>query len=604
MQPTVTSLLRVLFLLLGSAHLATALPEVRSNSGGAYLPALNAPSQGRQAEHSASGKNGVVSSEVDVCSNVGADILKQGGSAADAVIAAGLCVGTIDSFHSGIGGGGHILVHDGKTKKAYHIDMREVLPAAGYENIFKDHGANSSVLGGLAVGVPGEIRGWEALHKRWGKLSWKKVFDPAVKINFGGFKVPNQLATAIRENKDYVCKGYFEESYCPKGKIAVEGQTISRPRYGKALAKIGKEGPNAFYTGDIARSTIKAIKSSGGIMTLADLRNYTVVHREPVTVQFNNHTLYAASAPASGAVVLSALQTLDQFDDLSSAGYNLTTHRFIEATKFAYGERASFGDPAFIRNVSRLQHDYLQLDYAKEKRSKIKDSGVLATTDYEPSRFEILNDAGTSHLVAIDSHGLAVTLTTTVNTFFGSKVMTSDGIVLNNQMDDFSTPGESNTYGYVPTVPNFPAPGKRPLSSIAPLVAVDSKGHLVLATGSAGGSRIPTAVMITTFGVLQDGLDVQSAIRRPRWHDQLSPATTYLEWEGPADGITEKQAVGAKTWHGFNNGTAAFLKSVGHNITYVAPGSSTVQGSQFFPKNGTFLGGAEIRQLSAAAAAV
>lgn len=339
-------------------------------------------------------------------------------------------------------------------------------------------------------------------------------------------------------------------------------------------------------------------------MTLRDLSNYTVVYREPVSTSFNGYKLYAAAAPASGAVVLSTLETLDQYTDRSTVGRNITTHRLIEATKFAYGERASYADPAFVANVSSLQKKYLQESYAEEKRQKIKDDGVLASSEYDPRRFDILSDEGTSHLVAIDHTGLAVTLTTTVNTFFGSKVMTKDGVVLNNEMDDFSTPGVANSYGYVPTSANYPAPGKRPLSSISPLIAVDSKGRLVLATGSAGGSRIPTAVIITTYGVLQDKLGIQDALRRPRWHDQLSPATTYLEWAGPADGIAATQAVGEKRWVGFSNATAEFLRSVGHNITFTVPGSSTAQGAQVLPDSGLFVGGAEVRQLAAAPAAI
>lgn len=447
------------------------------------------------------------------------------------------------------------------------------------------------------------MRGFEALHKAYGKLPWVQLYNPSVKLNKAGFKVTNQLATAIKEQKEYVCKGYFKESYCPGGKIAKEGQTIRRVRYGNALAKIGSKGPSAFYQGPIARNTINAINSTGGVMTLKDLAGYHVIHRQPVNASLNGYHLYATAAPSSGPVVLSSLQTLNQYDDREEAGYNLTTHRFIEATKFAYGERANYGDPAFVKNVSRLQSEYLQVDYAKEKRHRIKDDGVLPKEAYDPSRFDILTDAGTSHLVAIDKHGLAVTMTTTVNTFFGSKVMTKDGIVLNNQMDDFSTPGVVNSYGYVPTVANYPAPGKRPLSSISPLIAVDSHGKLVLATGSAGGSRIPTAVMIVTYGVLQDGLDIQSALNRPRWHDQLSPNATYLEWAAPADGITASQAVGSKEWHGFSNATASFLKGLGHNITFTAPGSSTAQGAQYFAKSGTFLGGAEVRQLAARPAA-
>lgn len=302
--------------------------------------------------------------------------------------------------------------------------------------------------------------------------------------------------------------------------------------------------------------------------------------------------------------MLSALQTLDQYEDRSKAGYNLTTHRLIEAAKFAYGERSQYGDPAFVHNVTALQHKFLNASWAQTKRHKIKDDGVLPREQYDPTHFEILTDAGTSHLVAIDETGLTVTLTTTINTYFGSKIMTEDGIILNNEMDDFGIPGTTNSYGYLPASANYPAPGKRPLSSISPVIAVDDQGRVVLATGSAGGSHIPTAVLITAYSVLQDGLGIQASLAQPRWHNQLSPATTQLEWAEPADGILASQATGRKQWTGFNNATAEFLKERGHNVTWVAPGSSTAQGAQYLTDQKLYVGGAETRQLAAAAAAV
>ncbi|CAO1632448.1 unnamed protein product [Sympodiomycopsis kandeliae] len=605
MQLTVT----FVAVLLGSALTTFAASTAKGPHKSANADVLKAPSQGSaQNAFPSSGKHGAVTTEVDVCSNIGAEMLLKGGSAADAVIAASLCVGTIASFHSGIGGGGHILVHSPgeKNKKVSfsHIDVRETAPAAAYENMFVDAGANSSTLGGLAVGVPGELRGWETLHKKYGKLPWHELFQPAIELNFDGFKVPNQLATAIKDNKDYVCKGYFKETYCPGGKIAVEGQKITRPRYGKVLATIAREGPDAFYHGAIAKRTIAAIKDNNGTMILEDLANYKAVEREPVSVKFLNHTLYATAAPSSGAVILSALQTVAQYSDLKQVNRDLATHRLIEATKFGYGERSNYGDPAFVSNVTRLQSDYLKTSRAIAKRKAIQDSSVLPADAYDPKHLSILTDAGTSQLAAWDKSGLAITLTTTINTYFGSKVMTEDGIILNNEMDDFSSPAQTNSYGYVPTPANFIRPGKRPLSSIGALIALDAQGDVKLITGSAGGSRIVTAIIQNTYHVLANGLNIQEALRQARWHDQLSPATTSLEWDGEPEGFPAAKAVGVKSFKGFSNSTAEFLKSVGHNISFVAPGSSTAGGIEYFKKNGTFLGGAEVRQLAALPAAI
>lgn len=593
-------------LLLASSPLTLAASTGSSSSAPSrdLQKVLTAPSQGAaKNEYPASGKSGVVTTEVDVCSNVGAETLLKGGSAADAVIAASLCVGSIAAFHSGIGGGGHVLVHapDGSIT---HIDARETAPAAAYEDMFTDAGPGSSTLGGLAVGVPGELRAWQDLHKRHGKLSWHELFKPAIDLNFNGFKVPNQLATAIADNEKYVCKGFFAETYCPNGTIAVEGQTITRPRYAKTLAAIAKQGPDAFYTGKIANRTIKAIRDANGTMVAKDLADYKIIERKPVSVKLGNFSLYATSAPSSGAVILSALQTIAQFPDYKQANVNVSTHRLIEATKFAYGERANYGDPAFVANVSSLQSQYLKKSRAVVKKNKINDTHVLSADAYDPSRLNVLTDAGTSQLAAWDKSGLAITLTTTINTFFGSKVMTADGIILNNEMDDFSSPKQTNSYGYVPTPANFIRPGKRPLSSIGALIALDKDGDVKLITGSAGGSRIVTAIIQNTYHVLVDGLDIQEALRQPRWHDQLSPNSTTLEWNGEPEGFPAAKAVGVKAFRGFSNATAEYLRECGHNISFVAPGSSTAGGIQYFKNNQTFFGGAEVRQLAALPAAV
>lgn len=215
--------------------------------------------------------------------------------------------------------------------------------------------------------------------------------------------------------------------------------------------------------------------------------------REPNNITYKgSRRIFSTVAPSSGNVVLSALNTIGQYDD--EVGSNLTTHRLIEATKFAYAERAEYGDPDFVKNVSALEKSYISDQSARKKRDLIKDNTTEPLSYYDPELYTILSDHGTSQLVAVDSSGMAITLTTTVNLYWGSQVMTSDGIVLNDEMDDFSSPNQSNAFGYVATPNNFIRPGKRPLSSISPTIVEDlDTGVLELAVGSAGGSRIITA---------------------------------------------------------------------------------------------------------------
>ncbi|KAI9365000.1 gamma-glutamyltranspeptidase [Zopfochytrium polystomum] len=599
----------LLLLLSPTAAPAAAAPPCTTTAGSytpptptpTPLPALQAPSQGLPPEHSVSGPRGAVATEVDVCSNVGADVLLAGGNAADAAIAATLCVGSIDAFHSGIGGGGFILVRS-PSGSVEMIDMRESMPAAGNETMYSSNAdKTASTVGGLAVGVPGELRGWEALHARHGRLAWAELFAPAVRLNREGFRVPSQLAGAIASYAGLMCGSeYWAEVYCANGTAAGLGDTVRNARLADALEALASGGADAFYSGPMAERTVETVRANGGILTLEDLAAYKVVIREPrsIVVQGGKKRVWSTVAPSSGSVVLSALLTMDQFteEETAAADFNLTTHRMIEAVKFAYGERTNYGDPAFVSNVTSLQDQYLTIAAAKEKRAKISDTTTFPPSYYDPANLDVLSDAGTSHIAVIDSDGMAVTLTTTVNLFWGSQLKTPDGFVLNDEMDDFSSPGSVNAFGYPAAPANFIRPGKRPLSSISPVIVEDvATGRVEFAIGSAGGSRIITANFQNAWRVL-GGMGIQEALAAPRWHDQLSPARTQLEWAASSPAIPG--------WRGFSNATAAYLSRLGHNVTFVAPGSSSAQGVQVLLGNGTIVGGTEVRQLAARAAAV
>lgn len=410
--------------LLFSALGASAFPTTQLTERD-HIPALNAPSQGSQKdEYKTFGKHGAVATEVDVCSNVGADLLKEGGSAADAIIGASLCVGSIDSFHSGIAGGGFIVLrkedHEHGKHKVQVIDMREEAPSAANETMYSDNpNKNASTIGGLSVGVPGELRGYQYLHKHYGKLPWEKLFEPAIKLNRHGFKVPSQLSTSIASYADdLICKDpLFKEVYCSNGTAAGLGDLIKRERLAKTYEKIAKGGPDEFYKGDIAKRTVDTIQSRGGIMTLKDLAQYEAIIRHPLHIDIHGkHRVWSSGAPSSGAVVLSALKTVAQYgkDEFHDAGVNLTTHRLIEATKFAYGERADYGDPDFVKNVTELERRALSEKDSALKKSRIRDNATEQASYYDPKNYTVLTDHGTSQLSAIDDNGLSVTLTTTI----------------------------------------------------------------------------------------------------------------------------------------------------------------------------------------------
>ncbi|KDN37763.1 hypothetical protein RSAG8_09918, partial [Rhizoctonia solani AG-8 WAC10335] len=276
-------------------------------------PVYHFPHELEERKTSTYGKHGAVATEVKLCSDMGVEILKKGGNAADAMIGAQLCVGTIAAYHSGIGGGGFMLVRS--PNGTYEtIDFREFAPGSAAELMYVNKTGSPSQVGGLAVAVPGELRGFEALHKRYGKLPWKKIFEPVIKLA-KGFQVSRELAKVLAGNLPYITEDpLWAAVYAPNGTVAVSGQTIRRPTYAKALQRIADEGVNAFYTGPIANNIITKAQANGGIITLEDLKKYQVVIRKPVQIKYRNYTITSCPAPSSGIIALSALQILQHFD--------------------------------------------------------------------------------------------------------------------------------------------------------------------------------------------------------------------------------------------------------------------------------------------------
>ncbi|KAF7339741.1 Gamma-glutamyltranspeptidase [Mycena sanguinolenta] len=513
-----------------------------------------------------SGTHGAIATEVAECSDIGVDTMKAGGNAADAIIASALCVGTVAAYHSGIGGGGFMLVRFPTSggKHAYEmIDFRETMPAAGNETMYVTNSTTPetlSTIGGLAVGVPGELRGWEMLHQRHGRLPWKTLFQPAIKVARDGFQVNVDLAAALVMGESFILTDpLWSEVYAPNGTLLQLGDTVYRKRYADTLEQVAEHGADAFYTGRIATNTAEAAFARGGIITTHDLANYTAIIREPVNITYRNSRIFSTVAPSSGAVVLSALKVFEgyrgNYTD-SDPEINVTTHRLIEATQFAYGQRTQYGDPAFTPNVTTLQQYYLTDAAVEDVRSKIVDNQTFPVAYYDPSDYTPLVDHGTSHMAVIDKDGMAVSLTTTVNLYWGSQVMTTDGVILNDEMDDFSSPGQVNAFGFQPSPINFIRPGKRPQSSISSSIAEDLvTGEVTIATGSAGGSRIITATLQQLYHYIDQGLTPEECTHHPRWHDQLS-GETYFEFGSTTLGVP-----------GYPNSTVDYLASLGYNTT-------------------------------------
>ncbi|KAI9817890.1 MAG: hypothetical protein M1827_001009 [Pycnora praestabilis] len=488
-------------------------------------------------------------------------------------------------YHSGIGGGGFMLVRasDGSYED---IDFRETAPATAFQDMYH-HNVNGSIYGGLASGIPSEIRGLEYLHKRYGQLPWAQTMRPAIDIARNGFSVTPDLVrymTAASTKSNFlVADPTWAIDFAPNGTLLGLGDTITRKRYADTLEKIANHGPDVFYTGEMAEATIAAVQATNGTMTLEDLENYQVAIRDPIAIEYRGFKLTACGAPSGGTVALSVMNTIEGYSDFGDDKMlNLSTHRLDEAMRFAYGQRTNIGDPSYLDDMDAYQQQMLNNTTAENIRKMISDSHTLDISAYDPEGYESLATAGTSHVSTADANGMAITLTTTINLLFGNKLMVPEtGVIMNNEMNDFSIPNVTNAFGYIPAPANFIRPGKRPLSSIAPVIAEHlDNSTLYFITGAAGGSRIITSTIQSLWHVLDRNMAPTQALSQPRLHDQLIPNQVTFEYA-------------------YDNATVAFMSERKHNVTWVSPGYSAVQAIRLL-WNGTFEAAGEPRQAASA----
>ncbi|KAI9349433.1 gamma-glutamyltranspeptidase, partial [Zopfochytrium polystomum] len=475
--------------------------------------------------------NGAVSSENLLCSEAGIDILKKGGSAMDAAISTSLCIGVTNMYSSGIGGGGFMLVRSPNSTYEY-IDFREEAPAKSFTDMYEKDPRKAQV-GGLAVGIPSEIRGFAQAHEKYGKLPWKDLFSAAIKISEDGWPVHHRLAMMIKNFESIVVNDpAFAEVFAPEGVPLQEGQLIKRVKLGATLRRIAEEGPDVFYEGEIGKNLVRTATEAGGILTMEDMKNYRAKFMRPLEGFYHGRRVITTPAPTSGAVLLSVLNILEGYNIASEGKTTLSVHRLVEALKFAFGQRTLLGDPVdpVYRNITILEKWMLQKELASLIRRNISVSRTFDPPYYQP-RFEVKEDHGTMHVSVLTSEGEAVSLTSTVNLVFGAQLMDPvTGVILNDEMDDFSLPGVPNAFGLEPSPYNYIHPGKRPLSSSVPTI-VERDGEVEMITGASGGSRIITATLQTILNVVDFGMDLARATAEPRLHHQLQPNEVYVEYE-------------------------------------------------------------------------
>lgn len=496
-------------------------------------------------------RKGAVASDHPEASKAGVVLLKAGGNAVDAACATAMALGVVNPHGSGIGGGGFAVVYLAKEKQVHILDFRERAPAAITAQMFFRDGKPDSKLSrqhGLAVGVPGEVKGLSEMVKRWGRLPFGKCIAPAEKLA-AGVPATSRVAWMINDviGKDPMIQKVFTF------KAPVQpGDTVRRPTLARTLALLRKRGPHAFYEGDIAKDIVATVVAAGGVITAQDLSGYQVSDRQPIEAKYRGLRIVTMPPSSSGGlVVATALGILERnVPDPKALGHNSSAylHALAEALKHGFADRARhLGDTDFVEvPLQKL----LSPGYQAELAARFKPDAVLPSAKYGmPGADPVVPiDGGTAHLSVIDSEGNAVALTTTVNLWFGAHIVSERyGIVLNNEMDDFAMkPGVENAFRLLGTEKNGVVPHKRPLSSMSPTIVLDDKG-VKMAVGGAGGPTIISGTLQVLLNIIDFGMDAQAASSAPRVHHQWMPEILSYEPEVPVDVVKALERRGHKT---------------------------------------------------------
>jgi gamma-glutamyltranspeptidase/glutathione hydrolase len=481
-------------------------------------------------------KNGIVASAHPEASRVGMDILKAGGNAIDAAVAVQFALAVVHPSAGNIGGGGFMVIRD-KTGKSNSIDYREKGPAKSSKDMYLDKEGNVipklSILGRLASGVPGSVDGMAEAHAKYGKLSWKEILQPAIDLAVKGVVQTEREARSLNAiKKDIVTLNpdtkYFQRA---DGKDWSAGDTLVQKDLGKVLSRIQKKGRKGFYSGKVARLVAKDMRyKKEGIISKKDLSEYHAKWRETIADSYKNYKIITMAPPSSGGIALVQLLKMTEPYPLKKWGWNTdsTVQVMIEAERRVYADRAKFlGDPDFVKipTETLLSKNYLQdrwKDFSFDKATDSKNISGGVFPGYESME--------TTHFSVVDKEGNAVSVTTTLNGGYGSRVIVKGaGFFMNNEMDDFSVKaGAPNMYGLVGNKANAIAPGKRMLSSMTPTI-VEKDGKLFMVVGTPGGSTIITSVYQTILNVLEHGMTMQQAVNAFKFHHQWLPDKTVFE---------------------------------------------------------------------------
>lgn len=512
----------------------------------------------------------MVSSAHELASKAGVEVMQKGGNAIDAAVATALALNVVEFNASGIGGGGFMTIRFAKTGEVVCLDYRETAPASATKDMYASEESKKerwSIDGGKSVGVPGWLKGMCYALEKYGTMTFAQVAEPAIRLAEEGFELHTSQNGIIADSYDRLVKYNDPDkvAFLEDGLPLEAGKTLRQPNLAKLFRLIGEKGSDAFYTGQVAEDIAAAVNRNGGNMTAADLANYKMAVREPMTGTYRGYSIYSMPPASSGGAHIVQLMNIFEHFDMKGFGHNSpkAVHVMAEAFKLAFADRAKYmADPDFT-NVPLA--GITSKEYAKTLADKIDlDKPALENiTAGDPFAFQegkavsYVAGAGperisTSSFSTVDAEGNVVASTNTINYFCGSGVYVPEwGFLLNDEMDDFS----SN-----PASVNAPEPGKRPLSSMSPTIVLDPEGRAYMSVGAAGATRIFTSVCQIIMNAVDYGMTMNEAIQAPRIHNQLSggdkAGKLMTEPHMPADKIEFIKARGHEVQEGMHIGTA------------------------------------------------
>lgn len=503
--------------------------------------------------HPVQAQHGMVASEHRLASEVGLKILQQGGNAVDAAVATAFALAVVLPNAGNLGGGGFMLLHDAQTGTNHALDFRETAPAAAHRDLYLDADGQliegDSIYSHRAVGVPGTVAGLEhALHS-WGSMSLEQVITPAIELAKQGFIVSPSLAKMLDIQQKQLGQWPATKQIFFNGERPLQaGERLVQTDLAKSLELIATQGSEAFYKGDIAAAIVAEMQKHGGLISLDDMAGYQALERTPVQGHYRDFEIISMPPPSSGGIHLIQILNILEHFPLGQFGSNSaeSTRLIAEAAKFAYADRSEYlGDPDF---VTVPQNWLISKDYAAQLAAKIQANRINPADSIKPGVQPDTESDQTTHFSVIDAQGNMVGITYTLNLNFGSGIVAEGtGILLNNEMDDFSArPGTANVYGLIGGHANAIEGGKRPLSSMTPtLVLKDSKPWLV--SGSPGGARIITTVLQTLINAIDHGMNPAENAATARMHHQWQPDILRIE-------------------KGFSPDTVNLLKQLGYQV--------------------------------------